>query len=191
MPWPDAEDYGQRREARAPGRADVPDGEISFTWEDQSEYYGEWVGGEASGRGVFVWPSGELLMGVWVHDGSGRCSKLCTCASASPPASNQFAGLPVGLALSCCQDGTSVGSRRLLATWRHHTPEHVKSPLLHSRLIMSSGNCQVRDDHRHTYPCMMGCICSFSPLCASLHASPLLNHTTAYCNVVSSMICSS
>lgn len=72
---------------RAPVRADVPDGEHSYTWDDESEYYGEWAGGQASGRGTFVWPSGDPEPRSWFFvmvGGAGgqaeRKSSACDCS---------------------------------------------------------------------------------------------------------------
>ena len=50
--------------ARAPIQEDEDDGEAHHRWSDGSEYFGEWHGGQPSGRGIFVWPSGESTLSV-------------------------------------------------------------------------------------------------------------------------------
>ena len=46
---------------RVPVASPVADGRHHARWPDGSEYYGEWRGGKAHGRGAFVWPSGASL----------------------------------------------------------------------------------------------------------------------------------
>ena len=46
--------------ARVPIKEDHDDGEAHHRWADGSEYFGEWHGGQPNGRGIFVWPSGDM-----------------------------------------------------------------------------------------------------------------------------------
>ena len=46
---------------RVPVASPVADGRHHARWPDGSEYFGEWRGGRAHGRGAFVWPSGAFL----------------------------------------------------------------------------------------------------------------------------------
>ena len=46
--------------ARVPIKEDHDDGEAHHRWTDGSEYFGEWHGGQPNGRGIFVWPSGDM-----------------------------------------------------------------------------------------------------------------------------------
>ena len=52
--------------ARVPIKEDIDDGEAHYKWADDSEYFGEWRGGQPNGRGIFVWPTGDksLLQAV-------------------------------------------------------------------------------------------------------------------------------
>ncbi|KAK9845966.1 hypothetical protein WJX81_007112 [Elliptochloris bilobata] len=50
---------------RVPVASPVADGRHHAHWPDGSEYYGEWRGGKAHGRGAFVWPSGDRYEGEW------------------------------------------------------------------------------------------------------------------------------
>ena len=55
----------------------VGDGRHHARWPDGSEYFGEWRGGRAHGRGAFVWPSGALLEAVLL--GMMTCQSACLC----------------------------------------------------------------------------------------------------------------
>lgn len=44
--------------ARGPIAAEEAEGEEHREFPDGGEYFGEWQGGLAKGRGIYVWPSG-------------------------------------------------------------------------------------------------------------------------------------
>ncbi|CAL8463327.1 g2861 [Coccomyxa elongata] len=51
--------------ARGPVAVEGADGEEHREFPDGGEYYGEWQGGLAKGRGIYVWPSGVRYEGEW------------------------------------------------------------------------------------------------------------------------------
>ena len=68
--------------ARVPIKEDHDDGEAHHRWADGSEYFGEWHGGQPNGRGIFVWPSGDMCSpsGMQITQrflGHLKCSMSC------------------------------------------------------------------------------------------------------------------